>query len=913
MISRSKPERRAPGPLDSFEWLQADPNIRAGRPAAVNALELDRWLWRGHHERILPRLRQLLDRGPAIEKAAAGWVLARWEADRQGYQAAYRAIMTFHAHPEGIEAVEHQGPFLLAVQACLACGDIEAAGQILQRGIDRFGELPDFVLARVLLAKATGVVVKDVSTILQQLHTKAGLAQVTLSGGSAPLFDQLQADFAPVSYGSADSLPLVSVIVPVFNSAAELPTALRGLQAQSWPRLEILVVDDGSSDDSVAIARAAAVEDARINVIALGSNEGAYPARNTGFREAQGALVTVHDADDWSHPQKIEYQARALMDDETLKASVSHWVRAGNGLEMTRWRMEDSWIYRNVSSLMVRAELRDEIGYWDRVRVNADTEYYYRVLYAYGQGAVREVCPGVPLAFARTLPNSLTNTSITHMRTQYHGVRFDYLEAAHNWHRRAAKASDLYLPQQPAQRPFRVPAEISLGDGEGPPGDYDLLVGSDLLDTDWYLQANPDVLHAEMGAARHYFASGASENRDPGPSFSTGGYRRAHGLAPEDNPLLHYLRNGRAANAERLPAFDGKLAGTAPDVPRILIFAHTSGEALFGAERSLLDVIARMAREGLCPIVVLPALRNPAYLERVLEISAAVEVLPQIWRSGLHPPNDQTVDNIRALIRKHCPREIHVNTVVQEAPLIAARAEAVPSVVYVREMPAEDSALCRALGMSAEALRRQLQDQADRFVMPSQVVVDWLGCPDRSTVRPNAVDEALFDLPFAPGRYLTVALISSNIAKKGIADCVAAARMVAATGRPVRFLLIGPPTADLYRLQPFPRNVQFRSYASSPAEAIAQADIVLSLSHFAESFGRTVVEAMAAGRPVICYDRGAPPSLVVSGQTGLVVPADSIEGVADAVLALDTARLQLDKMSLAARRRAREIQDKALS
>ena len=215
------------------------------------------------------------------------------------------------------------------------------------------------------------------------------------------------------------------------------------------------------------------------------------------------------------------------------------------------------------------------------------------------------------------------------------------------------------------------------------------------------------------------------------------------------------------------------------------IFAHTSGETLFGAERSLMDVIARLAREGLCPIVVLPALRNPAYLERVLEISAAVEVLPQIWRNGLYPPNAHTIDTIRALIRKHCPREIHVNTVVQEAPLIAARAEAVPSVVYVREMPAEDSALCRALGMSAEALRRQLQDQADRFVMPSQVVVDWLGCLDRSTVRPNAVDEALFDLPFAPGRYLIVALISSNIAKKGIADCVAAARMVAATPKPM--------------------------------------------------------------------------------------------------------------------------------
>ncbi|WP_374408321.1 glycosyltransferase [Pelagerythrobacter sp.] len=897
---------------DSFEWLRPVPDSHVGSAVAVHALELDPWLWRGHQERIVGRLRRLIEHGPAIEKASAGWVLARWEMDRQNYQAAHQAIMTFHAHPEGMHAVQHQGPYLLAVQSSLACGDLEGAREILRKGVERFGELPDFVLARILLANEEGSQIPDLSSILPRVHAASGLMEVTLSGGGGHLFDQLQTDQAPAPKDPA-GLPLVSVIVPAHNAANELPTALRSLRAQSWPRLEILIVDDGSSDDTLSIARAAAAEDPRIDVIALNDNEGAYPARNAGFERAKGVFVTVHDADDWSHPQKIESQARVLMENAALKASVSHWVRASNGLEMTRWRLENSWIYRNVSSLMIRRELRDEIGYWDRARANADTEYYYRILRAYGASAIEEVCPGVPLAFGRTLPVSLTNRSVTHMRTQYHGVRHDYLEAAHDWHRRAADKGDLYLPRQPAQRPFRVPAEISLGDLEGPPSDYDLVVGSDLLDADWYLQANPDVVATEMGAARHYLTAGASENRDPGPLFSTGGYRRVHGLKPEDNPLIHYLRKGRADGADCLQEFEGKLPGTISDVPRVLIFAHTSGETLFGAERSLLDVVERTARDGFCPIVVLPALRNAVYLERLIEISAAVEVLPQIWRSGLHPPSDSTIDATRALVRKYRPCEVHVNTVVQETPLIAARAENVPSVVYVREMPAEDPALCRALGMNAATLRRRLLDQADRFVMPSQAVADWLECPGRCTVRPNAVEEALFDLQFAPERYLKVALISSNIAKKGIGDYVAAARMVAATGRPVRFLLIGPWTDDLHRLQPVPPNVQFRDYASSPVEAIRQADIVLNLSHFAESFGRTVVEAMAAGRPVICYDRGAPPSLVISGRTGLVVPPDSAGGVAAAVLALDAARLQLGKMSLAARRRAREIQNQALA
>ena len=911
MATRIDHDTDRSGDTAGFDWLRPGRGSAVNQTSALYALELDKLLWCGFDDRVLPQLRDLRRRGPEDEKAAAAWVLARWHASRHETEHAYREILAHHSFRRGMPALAHPGPYLLGTQLCAAQGDNRNARSILQKGVAAFGENPDFTLARFLLAKAENRPESALSAILEELHRSAGLTPLRLREGDAPLFDRLSPQSTPSTAGLDSRHGLVSVIVPVFNAAGVVRTAVHSLLAQSWTELEVLLIDDGSSDGSLANCRELAAQDGRVRVIQLGRNLGAYRARNSGLAEARGDFVTVHDADDWSHPQKIEMQLRALLEDRSLKASVSHWVRASPGLDMTRWRMEESWIHRNVSSLMIRADLRDAIGYWDRAKVNADTEYYYRILQAFGPNAIKEVNPGIPLAFGRTMQESLTSQTATHLRTQFRGVRHDYMEAAHNWHSQARTSADLYLPQTPARRPFRIPAQAGVGDPEGPAGDYDLLRSSGLLDADWYMLSNRDVMHAGVGAARHYLNAGAEEGRDPGPRFSSSGYRHAVGLEEGINPLVHYLHHAEDPKAGFLPTFEGKLSHLSTERERVLLFAHTSGATLFGAERSFLDMVQRISREGFAPVVILPSLQNADYFERLIEISAAVEVLPQRWRHCLHPPDPNTVEAIQALIRKHRPRELHVNTLVLEAPLIAARAESVASVMYVRELPEEDPALCRTLGMGPETLRQVLLKQVDRFVMPSKVVAEWLDCPERCTVRPNAVDDKLFDLPFEPGRILRIGLVSSNIEKKGIGDFAIAAKMVAALGPAMRFLLIGPQTPDLRFLEPAPHNLEVCDYARSPHEAIAQVDVIVSLSHFAESFGRTVLEAMAAGRPVVCYDRGAPPSLVVNGKTGLVVPADCVASVADAVMALDVARLQLNKMSRAARIRARVIQDQA--
>ncbi|MCX7568048.1 glycosyltransferase [Sulfitobacter sp. F26169L] len=871
---------------------------RLGVP--VQALDLDFMLWRGFDGMVLPMLHDLTRADTARERAAAGWALARWYYDRGEMARARDMIEVFFAQSCSVQIPRNPGPWLLGVQVLLACDDPDRAESILATARAHFDSHADLDLAGMLCDKYRGGTDAQLNTRLGAIYERHDLVPVCLGKGSGARFDRLCAT-AQARVGEG---PVVSVIMPVFNAADVLGHAVEGLLAQSWQNLEILIVDDASDDDSVEVAQRYASRDPRIRVLAQARNGGAYQARNIGLAAATGDFFTVHDADDWSHPDKIKMQVNALIEDTTLSATVTHMVRVSEDLDMTRWRLEDGWVYRNVSSLMMRISLRERLGYWDRARVSADTEYYYRIQAADGAQAIREILEGVPLSFARTTAQSLTQQSGTHLRSQFVGLRRDYIEAAQRWHRRAQDAGSLYMPQNPDVRPFRVPAAIASQDRQPPPTDVDILRGSPLFDPQWYQLANLDVLFADMDPVRHYLDGGARENRDTGPGFSSGAYRLAQKLDEDENPLIHWETQGRAGGGGPLPVFQGEITGKVS----VLVFAHSAGKTFFGAERSLLDVVGRMAERGLAPVVVLPTLRNPEYLERLLPITAAVEVMPQLWRFGSRAPHPDTLMVAARLIEKYKPDTVHVNTLVLDAPLVAARAAGCETVVHVRELPAQDAGLCRILGTDPETLHKQLLEQADRFVANSAVVADWLACPERTVIRPNSVNDDLFDLPFRPDGPLTVGLISSNVAKKGIGDFLKVAELALAAGSTMRFALIGPPTQDLHVLQPFASNVEFRGYARTAQHAIAQTDVVVSLSRFAESFGRTVLEAMAAGRPVVCYDRGAPPSIVRSGETGFVVPADDPQQVLEALMTLDAARGQLMQMSRAARVRAQALQ-----
>src|SRR4051812_7002043 len=97
----------------------------------------------------------------------------------------------------------------------------------------------------------------------------------------------------------------ISIVIPLYNSASTLPRAVRSALHQTLPDIEVLIVDDGSRDTSLAAARAIAATDSRVRVIALPANRGKSHAMNHAIAQADGAWIAVLDADDWYEPDRL--------------------------------------------------------------------------------------------------------------------------------------------------------------------------------------------------------------------------------------------------------------------------------------------------------------------------------------------------------------------------------------------------------------------------------------------------------------------------------------------------------------------------------------------------------------------------------------------------------------------------------
>jgi glycosyltransferase involved in cell wall biosynthesis len=104
---------------------------------------------------------------------------------------------------------------------------------------------------------------------------------------------------------------LVSIIVPAYNAERFLARTLRAALRQTYVTFEMIVIDDGSTDSTGAVARAFAQSDERVRVISV-PNGGVAKARNIGIGEAAAELVAFLDADDLWHPTKLERQVAAL-------------------------------------------------------------------------------------------------------------------------------------------------------------------------------------------------------------------------------------------------------------------------------------------------------------------------------------------------------------------------------------------------------------------------------------------------------------------------------------------------------------------------------------------------------------------------------------------------------------------------
>lgn len=119
-------------------------------------------------------------------------------------------------------------------------------------------------------------------------------------------------------------LPLVSVIIPVYNGEEFIADAIQSATTQTYRNLEIVVVDDGSKDSSLEIVQSLAAKDDRIRVIAQ-ANGGVAKARNTAIAAARGDFIAPLDADDLWLPTKIERQTACMLAEGDRCGFVYSW------------------------------------------------------------------------------------------------------------------------------------------------------------------------------------------------------------------------------------------------------------------------------------------------------------------------------------------------------------------------------------------------------------------------------------------------------------------------------------------------------------------------------------------------------------------------------------------------------------
>lgn len=460
-----------------------------------------------------------------------------------------------------------------------------------------------------------------------------------------------------------------------------------------------------------------------------------------------------------------------------------------------------------------------------------------------------------------------------------------------------------------------------------------MLRGSALFDPRWYCQRYPDVEATGLDPAEHYLRIGSQLERQPSADFDAGFYRRFHpdvaraGL----DPLVHYLQFGEREARRIRPEHCPQPAPSAPEksveasalpraaqrsarrpaAPGVLVCAHSAPARLYGGERSFLDIVQGLERIGFDVVVALPGKGHPDYVVSLREHCLDVVEVPYAWWSPLRPVQESSVRALADLIRRHRLDAVHVNTIMLAEPLAAARACSVPGVIHARELVHHDPDLCRVIGQAPEVIVRRVIDEADAIIANSAATARCFDAPGRTWIVPNCVDPEALDLPAVvdPPR-LTVGMLSSNLPKKGIEDFAQVAAESARRQLPFDFRLFGPVNEHVSQLLKRHANLvaagrlSAEGYVDEPARALAGLQVVLNLSHFQESFGRTVAEAMAARRAVVAYDWGAVSELIEDGRTGRLVPFGDVEGVVSALADLSRDRNALRHMGAAARERA---------
>ena len=216
--------------------------------------------------------------------------------------------------------------------------------------------------------------------------------------------------------------PLISILIPIYNAEQWIVETLKSALAQTWQHKEIIAVDDGSTDNTLAVAQS--FEARGVKIISQ-DNQGASAARNRALQEAQGDFIQYLDADDLLAPDKIERQMQLFSSKENVDYVASgEWARFYNDTDEAKFIPEPVWNdmlpvdwlicswegggMMHPAAWLVPRAIAEQAGYWNEtLSINDDGEYFCRVVL---ESSGVKFCSGAKSYYRSGLQGSLSGT-----------------------------------------------------------------------------------------------------------------------------------------------------------------------------------------------------------------------------------------------------------------------------------------------------------------------------------------------------------------------------------------------------------------------------------------------------------------------------------------------------------------------
>lgn len=233
----------------------------------------------------------------------------------------------------------------------------------------------------------------------------------------------------------------VSVIMTNYNCGDYIERAINSVLNQTHENLELLIIDDNSTDNSLSVITRIANKDSRIRVFKNIENRGTYWSKNSIIHKATGSFITNLDSDDYDLPHKLETQVKAINNNRGAMVATCLYNRLKPGSSTEIMKTAMGW-----ASMMFRYEVFETLGHYDTIKFGGDSEFYDRVILHYGDNCVTRINEVLQVATSR-------EDGLTGVFPERSSLRNEYTRLYQKWHK---YNKDYYMSFPTTDRPFVI-------------------------------------------------------------------------------------------------------------------------------------------------------------------------------------------------------------------------------------------------------------------------------------------------------------------------------------------------------------------------------------------------------------------------------------------------------------------------